>query len=407
MKRIKRDNLAIVIVIALVLLYVFYECYSVFHIELETQTASLTTVYESIDSTAIAIRDEHTVSSTGAVTVAGLNDGDKINVGGNVAMTFTTEEDASEYSKYLQTLQKLEYYEKLESQTVGQATNVESINKQINDDVDEYIRSIESGDIESINDTGDTVNDDLIRRQLLIGESVDLVNIIQDLRIQLSQYNVTSPNGYITTDVSGVFSSYADGLENYIDYNNVTQLTVDDVNLAIKKSQSTQINDDLIVGKLVTSYSWYFATVVPTESIKGFSNGDKVKVTLKDNDNSVLTFSIVSGADAEVGNDETVLVMKCSNMNADLAKIRSTDIEIRIASYEGIKVPASAVHVCDDKKGVYVLISSQVKFRQADVIYSDDDYVLLSYDADNKNGIRIYDKIITQGKDLEDGKVYT
>ena len=101
------------------------------------------------------------------------------------------------------------------------------------------------------------------------------------------------------------------------------------------------------------------------------------------------------------------MVLQCSEMNAELAAVRTTDIEIRYDSYEGIKAPTSAVHVVDDKKGVYVLISSQVKFREADIIYSTDDFVLLSYDADNQNGIRIYDKIITQGKDLEDGKVYT
>lgn len=407
MKLLKRDNFAIFLVILFVLIYVGYECYSVTHIELKTQTASLTTVYDSINATAIAIRDEHTVaSSPKGVTVACLNDGDKINVGGNVAMTFSTNENAVDYSKYLQIKQKLEYYENLESQTVGHATSVESINNQINDSVDEYIRSIDSSDIQSINKSGDAVNDNLIKRQLMIGDSVNLVDIIQSLRTELSNCAVSTPNDYISTEESGVFSSYTDGLESYIDYNQVTNLTVDDVNSAVEKTENS-VYDDLTVGKLITTYSWYFAAVVSAEDVKSFSNGDKIKVTLKDDSSSVLTFTIVSGADLTVGATETVLVMKCSDMNAQLAKIRKADIEIRIASYEGIKVPASAVHVSDGKKGVYALISSQVKFREAEVIYSADDYVLMSYDADNSNGIRIYDKIIIQGKDLEDGKVYT
>ena len=40
-------------------------------------------------------------------------------------------------------------------------------------------------------------------------------------------------------------------------------------------------------------------------------------------------------------------------------------------------------------------------------IYSDDDYVLAEYDESNEKSIHLYDKIITQGKDLKDGKVYT
>ncbi len=56
---------------------------------------------------------------------------------------------------------------------------------------------------------------------------------------------------------------------------------------------------------------------------------------------------------------------------------------------------------------MYVLIASQVKFREVNVIYSDDDYVLAEYDESNTDSIHLYDKIITQGKDLKDGKVYT
>ena len=59
------------------------------------------------------------------------------------------------------------------------------------------------------------------------------------------------------------------------------------------------------------------------------------------------------------------------------------------------------------RKGVYVLIASQVKFREAEVIYNTDDYALVKYDTENEDAIHLYDKIITQGKDLENGKVYT
>lgn len=408
MKTIKRDNIAIGIVIILVLVYIFYECYSVTHIELKTETASLTTVYESVDTTAIAVRDEHTIASAAdGVTVACLNNGDKVNVGGNVAMNFSNADQAATYSKYLELQQKLEYYENIEAQTVGRAASVESINRQIDENVNSYIQAIEQGNIQMINSTSDTVNDDLLSRQLIIGENVDLVSIIQDIRNQLSSYSVTAPNGYITTDQSGVFSDYTDGLENYVDYENVTNLNPSDVNSAIEKINSNTADTSSNAGKLITSYNWYFVCVVSADDAKNFSNGDKVKVALKDNENTDLTFKIVSGAETSVGQEETVLVLQSSEMNGDLASIRSAEIEIRYNSYEGFKAPASAVHVVDDKKGVYVLISSQVKFREANIIYTTDDYVLLSYDADNLNGIRIYDKIITQGKDLEDGKVYT
>lgn len=403
----QKDSIAIIVVVLLVLVYIIAECYSVTRIQLETSTAALSTVYESVDSTAVIIRDEHPLHvSADGVTVSAVNDGDKVNVGGNIAMVFSSKDKAGNYSKYVQTQKQLAYYENLESQTIGQAASVDSINSEIDKDVNEYIRCIADGDTQSVETAGGYVNDGLIRRQMIIGENVNLVSIIQDLRKQAESYSLSAtPDRFITTDESGVFSGYTDGFEQSVDYAEIQELTVDDVEMLTKKF--TEKKDSSNLGKIIKSYSWYMATVVDADVVQGIENGSKLQIALKDNGDTVLTMRIVSGAQPEPGAEKTVLILECAELNEQLLNLRVEDIEIRFKSYDGIKVPASALHVVDGKKGVYVLISSQVKFRQADVIYTDDDYVLLSYDADNKKGIRIYDKIITQGKDLEDGKVYT
>lgn len=403
----QKDSIAIIVVVLLVLVYIIAECYSVTRIQLETSTAALSTVYESVDSTAVIIRDEHPLHvSADGVTVSAVNDGDKVNVGGNIAMVFSSKDKAGNYSKYVQTQKQLAYYENLESQTIGQAASVDSINSEIDKDVNDYIRCIADGDTQSVETAGGYVNDGLIRRQMIIGENVNLVSIIQDLRKQAESYSLSAtPDRFITTDESGVFSGYTDGFEQSVDYAEIQELTVDDVEMLTKKF--TEKKDSSNLGKIIKSYSWYMATVVDADVVQGIENGSKLQIALKDNGDTVLTMRIVSGAQPEPGAEKTVLILECAELNEQLLNLRVEDIEIRFKSYDGIKVPASALHVVDGKKGVYVLISSQVKFRQADVIYTDDDYVLLSYDADNKKGIRIYDKIITQGKDLEDGKVYT
>lgn len=403
-----KDSILIIFVVLLILVYIFYQCYSVTHIELETQTASTTTIYDKIETTALIVRDEHIIQNTsGSVTVPCLSDGDKINVGGNVAMTFSTPESALDYSKYCELSNQLEYYENIESQTVGQAASVESINREIDENIDSYIRTISSSNTADINKSASVVNDGLLRRQMIIGTDVDLVGIIQDLRNQLSSYSLnTRPIDYITTQESGVFSSYTDGYENLIDYQRAEELTVEEVKNAIEKTKSVCDTSNNL-GKLITGYVWYLECVVPVDAVKNLENGYYVNIALKDSGDTVLKVKIIDGAEPNLGAEETVLIMQCNEMNAGLSSLRCEEIEIRTKSYTGVKVPATALHVVDDKKGVYALVSSQVKFREADVIYSEDDYVLLSYDSNNKNGIRLFDKIITQGKDLEDGKVYT
>lgn len=409
MKRIKMDTLLMAIAVILLVAYIGYEAYSVTHVQLQFETAVLSTVYEKIDTKAIVLRDEKPIeNASSGITVPALADGDKINVGGTVALTFSSEEEAGAYAKYEELSQQLRYYEDLEAKTLGRAASVDSINSEIDTRVNEYIRALDSGDTAKIHQASENANDVLLRRQMIIGESVDLVPVIQDLRQQMDAAGESAkPDSTITTEDSGVFSSYTDGYEAAYDYATAEEMTAEQIEEAITAITENGKTENNALGKLITSYVWYLECVVDADEVTLLKNGGKVNVALKDSDDTVLTCKIVSGAEVQPGQEKTALILQCSDMNSKIANLRCADIEIRIKEYEGIKVPASALHVKDDKKGVYALVSSQVNFREAEVIYSQDDFVMLSFDEGNPNGIRLYDKIITQGKELEDGRVFT
>lgn len=400
-----KGNWLIISVVVLIVLFVVIQFYKVTHIELKTQTATVSTVYDKVSSEALFIRDESVVekAATG-VTVPCFEDGDKINLKGNVAMQFSSSKAAANYSKYTDLTNQIKYYQTLEAQTVGQSANLETINEDIEQKVINYADGLCRN---KIGDTAEELDSVLVRRQLIIGEDVDLLSIIENLRDKRNSYSSFSkPDKYIKTDESGVFSSYTDGYENIIDFDKAEETSIDEFKSALSavdKSQDVADN----VGKLVTSYTWYVQTLVSTDTVKNLENGDYVNIVLKDDSSKEFKAEIVSGADVSLGQKETLLVLKLNEMDADIAKLRKAEIEIRRNEYEGIKIPSEALHVVDGKKGVYVLIASQIKFREVNIIYSDDDYVLAEYDESNTNSIHLYDKIITQGKDLKDGKVYT
>lgn len=400
-----KGNWLIISVVVLIVLFVVIQFYKVTHIELKTQTATVSTVYDKVSSEALFIRDESVVekAATG-VTVPCFEDGDKINVKGNVAMQFSSSKAAANYSKYTDLTNQIKYYQTLEAQTVGQSANLETINEDIEQKVINYADGLCRN---KIGDTAEELDSVLVRRQLIIGEDVDLLSIIENLRDKRNSYSSFSkPDKYIKTDESGVFSSYTDGYENIIDFDKAEETSVKEFKSALSAvDKSKDVADN--VGKLVTSYTWYVQTLVSTDTVKNLENGDYVNIVLKDDSSKEFKAEIVSGADVSLGQKETLLVLKLNEMDADIAKFRKAEIEIRRNKYEGIKIPSEALHVVDGKKGVYVLIASQIKFREVNIIYSDDDYVLAEYDESNTNSIHLYDKIITQGKDLKDGKVYT
>ena len=402
---VNKSNVLIISVIVLIVLFVVIQFYKVTHIELKTQTATISTVYDKVSSEALFIRDESVVEkSPSGVTVACFQDGDKINVNGNVAMQFSSSKAAANYSKYAELTKQIKSYQTLEAQTVGQSADLETINEDIEQKVINYADGLAKN---RIGDTAEDLDSVLVRRQLIIGEDVNLLSIIENLRDQRNNYqSYSKPDRYIKTDKSGVFSSYTDGYENLIDYSKAEETTIDGFKSALKAVDKAQ-NVSNNIGKLVTSYTWYIQTLVSADTVKNLENGDYVNIVLKDDTSKSFKAEIVNGAEIALGQKETLLVLKLNEMDADIAKLRKAEIEIRRNTYEGIKVPSEALHVLDGKKGVYVLIASQVKFREVNVIYSDDDYVLAEYDESNEKSIHLYDKIITQGKDLKDGKVYT
>lgn len=404
-QKMNKGNAAILIAVMVILGIFCFEIYSVTHIELKTQTAQVSTVYEKISAPALVIRQEKVVpASESGITVACYNNSDKIKKGGNVGMVFSSEQAATGYSRYVDLEQQLAQYEALIAQTVGQSADLEIIDKDIQQKVVEYAEKLNRN---NLNDEQENLNSVLIRRQILIGEQVDLQSYVTALTDEISKYGRSTPDKYITTDVSGVFSTYTDGFEELVDFENVEKMTVDDFKAAKQRVDEQEASSQGNLGKLITGYDWYITALVDSEEVRSFQNGNYVEIALKDDNNTVLKAKIISGAEPELGNDETLLVLRLNVMDDTIAELRSTEIEIIRKKYEGIKIPSQALHVVDGKKGVYVLIASQVKFREVNVIYSENDYVLAEYDSSKEELIHLYDKIITQGKDLEDGKVYT
>lgn len=403
-----RDIVPVTIVLVIIAVYIFTQCYSATHVDVETITAVTSTVYETIDATALAVRDEHIVDSDkSGVTVACVDDGEKVKQGGNIAMVFSSEKNAASYSSALDIQSQLDYYINLESRSAGMATDVESLDKDILSDVNYYIRRASYYTSGSLEDRSLSLNDKLTRRQIIIGESIDFSAIKANLQEQLNSLNMEScsPTGYVTTDDSGVFSSYTDGCEDLVDYDKITELDIDTLDQAVKQASKTEKSDHL--GKMITTYEWYFCCRVDASKIKGIKNGDKLSVALKDSD-EVIECTVVSGADVDLGVNETVLVLRNSDMNSQIASMRVENIEIRVKEYTGFKVPSSAIHIDKDgKKMVYALVANQVNTRYGEIIYSTKDYAVFAYEPENSGGIRLYDQIITQGKDLHDGKVYT
>lgn len=405
MSSAQKQNAAIAFIAVLIVIYIAVELYGAFNVSLKTQTALASTVYETVDAGALVVRNEHTVQSGGGVTVSSVADCEKVVKGGEIALTFSSEEEASAYSQYTALEEELRYYADMEDQAVGQVTDVESLDSSILENINEYIRAAARQDTGGVAESAAELNDRFTRRQILIGSDIDFSAVMRETEEQMNALNISAnqPTGSITADESGVYSAYTDSLEGAFDYDNIEELDPDTLSSWMEQAKNAAPGEN--AGKLITDFEWYFCAVLDSQSVSGLENGDSIDVAVSGTD-SVYSCKIVAGAEPELGQEQTALVLSCDEINSDTASMRLVDIEIRVNEYTGIRLPSSAVHVNNGERGVYALVASVVEWRSAEVLYTDGDYAVLSYDPDAENGIKLYDQIIIQGKELHDGEVY-
>ena len=355
--KVNKEWLAMGFVLFLIVAYLAVQLYGVFNVRLKTQTAVISTVYETVQAKALAVRNEKVVyAGENAVTAATVGDCEKVNKGGEIAKIFANAESAQEYSTYKSLEEQLEYYDDMENQAVGQAADVESLNKDVITDINGLVRANAAGNVQSAADYCSELNDKFTRIQILVGDNIDFSSVMKEIeeKINAINENACKPTGYVQADESGIFSSYTDGLETAFDYSAISSgLEVETLEQWLDEAQDAEASQSL--GKLITSFEWYFCAIVEPSQIKGLENGDKIDVSVSGTDH-VYSCKIISGAENQPGVQKTALVLQCSEMNSDIASLRTADIELRLNSYEGIKMPASAVHVNNGEKGVYALV---------------------------------------------------
>ena len=214
----------------------------------------------------------------------------------------------------------------------------------------------------------------------------------------------------IVTDKAGYFYSQTDGYEGVFSSRNIDQMQLAsyDMLASAMPSASTYEGGKHTVGKIVTDYRWYVVCAVSTAEYRNlslerssyyavFPASDDRRVEMK-------LYKVVNPAD----DDRTLLIFYSAEMPDGFDYSHNQTVEIITAEYSGYKVPASAVTIQDGKKGVFVLDSSVVGFKEIVPLFERDGWIVCEErdvsDESQAGRLSLYDFVITGGKDLYDGK---
>lgn len=413
-KGIKTKYIAVAVGV-LLLFYVAYQVYQITYNPIKTISAEMETVYDSVSGEAVFIRDEDVITSSKTGTmVYNVKDGSRVEKGGVIANVFSSESEANSYAQLSAINKQISYYENIILLTNASNTSLDVIDSNIQNSLNTYIRDISSGKLDKVADSASEVIDNINNRKITIGENIDVNSILNDLYAQKKNIESTlTKNDSVKATEAGYFVSGVTGNEGTADYSRATELSVSNINSIIKGEKKK--SDSNAVGKIIKSFDWYVALVVKDSDIVALEPDTKVTVVFPQSDVGELSASVAAINHDSENAHKVAFVLELDNMDENIAKIRSGKVEIRFNKYEGIKIPNDAlraVTVKDKKTGeektqkcVYVLSGNIVKRKFVEVIYNGEDYVLAKSNTTQTGFVRLYDRIITKGEDLSDGKV--
>lgn len=394
-----------IIAAALTLLtYIGYQVYRMAYSPVETEIAREYTVEDTVETDVFVARNENYITNKKDGTIISVvDDGSRVAKNQEVAVVFSDTEAADTYSRLRELETEIERYKKLSSQSDNYTFNINDLDDNIDTAAMELVNSVWKKDFTEINENINNVRDQVVTRQIATGNSIDFETKLKSLENEYNELSKkNSSHTSVVSDTSGYYISGTDGLEKIVDTAKVKDLSVDDIYGVLKSKAEDTPNG--AIGKVVTDFTWYFLCIVDSNRTGTLEVGDTITVNLP--------FSSVNSVKATVyainenTGDKAAIVLSCNLMNSDISSLRHETAELVIDSYTGLRVPATAIRVNDDgEKGVFVQNGNIIEFRKLNIVYTADDYVLSSADSNDDSFVRLYDNIVTKGKDLYDGKI--
>lgn len=413
--------------IALVLIYIVFLFITTNFLgnnNIVTETAMNHKAYDIIESKCLVVRDEEYLDpGASGILVYDVSDGDKVTADGIVATAYSSQEDVASVQQIQDLDEQIAYLKSLNE--VNNSTNVgiDTLNSQINERLIAVMKGVNTCDYTGIENAEQNLLTSILRKQLLTGDQRNFDDKIAELESQRASLTAASPIGTVKAGSAGYFVSKVDGYENSFDVQKLNEVTADDV----KNAEPEEVDPDSYIGKIVKGVNWYLLCPVTQDEATALSHADEyVKVRLPSAIDGEIPAKILHVNNQAQG-DQAVAVLQCNYMSNSLSKVREENVEIIVNEYEGLKLSKSALHddditytVTDDAgnetkktervQGVYVVYGTELVFKQVAIDYAGDDYIICNEHPDqgkllNGTTVSLYDKVVTEGGDLFDGKI--
>lgn len=323
--------------------------------KVKTEDAKCTVFNQYVDAHALIIRDEIIVDSPQFTRLI-IDDKNKVAKDQTIALSYKSEEDLDND------------YELLSNKNTFDCPNdISYINSDIND---------------LIKKNSQYVKYNRKIQQLILNKEKIIEN---KFNYQPEISKMTRPFfREIKSNYNGIFSCFVDGFEHDL----CTSMNLFDINFdiyKINKDVSKNVLGKIIIGKKCIILCDKSIELRDSFYLKFGTNNNEIKCKLlKSTDNKSIF-------EAEIDDN--------------LVDLRLENVKIKTGSYKGFKLPKSAIHDENGIKGVFILDRKILNFKEIDIKYENDDFVICECNETKENQLQENDVVVISGRNLYDGKI--
>ena len=410
-------KLMIGVLCAGVLIYLALYILSGFQDTLVTAVAYQYQVDLGTEATGIIIREEQALSHSGGYVDLVVSEGERTAAGDPVALVYS---DASALTTQ-QTIQSLSAeIEQLErAQDAGtQSVDVSRLDQQVISSIVALRGLTASGDLSDLEDSALNLRTMVFQRDYAFGDTQaagQISQLIADKRSQLDTLtrSLSQVAQTIYAPASGVFSGQADGYESLLTPDLLDSLTTQQLTELLNGTVSPPAG---MIGKLVTSSTWYFAALLPGGNDLHLTQGNTYTISFSHDYYGDVEMTLER---VEPGENQTLAVFSARSHLSDTTLLRAQTVDVVTQVVEGIRIPRRALRVetndVEQEDGsvkqentyvVYTVVGRQAERQEVEIIHTDDSFYLVrAADESATSRLRPGAEVILNTSEIYDGKV--
>ena len=382
--------------LALAAVYIVLQLYAILGRTYQTETAISASMEDTVPLSGIAMFDAVPVSGGGSLGYL-VEDGERVTEGTVLAEIYTDPAQSTQREELDRLDRIIDLLTKSEN-SVG--SDLALLTAQTRTALFNLLDQLDTASYTGMSDAIDEFLLAQNRLQISTGQSSGFTATLADLQTQRDAAAAALEGlQTITDDRNGYFISTAAALP--LDLSEDTLKSDTAAALSERLQQEIPTTGSDLAGRIVTGFSWRFYGVCDLDTAARFDGLTSVKIRVPGKQDEALDATVT-----EVAADETAglakITLECRTINADVLRLGREDAEIVLNTYEGIRVSKRAMHIVDGERGVYVKYGSLQRFRRIVVLFEDENYLLLDPEAED-NEVRLYDEIIVEGPNLQDG----